>query len=76
MSSPECNYSDTPHEFREDSFLGLAEPVDARPADQGEMTPQITPADLTTQNLSAGQNASAVQGVNKAAAAAVPSRRT
>jgi len=30
-----CNYSDTPHVFREDSFLGLVEPVETDAIDAG-----------------------------------------
>ena len=61
------NYSDTPHEFRADSFLGFVEPVSAEISDRGESTP----AGLTTQKMPVTQNASAVQNVVDAATVAL-----
>jgi len=60
-------YSDTPHEFRADSFLGLAEPVDIESTNRGESTPSQTTAGSSTQKKSTARNASAVQCVSSIA---------
>jgi len=67
-----CNYSDMPYVFEQDSFLGLAEPVDTgiEPADRGETSTQVTPADVAVQSMSVHWDIPAAQDVNNAAAAA------